>query len=106
MATTVGATLASSKLAVTQDDLHLIGSSVDQLNVQFDQMDFDKLLFADKIRAGKGRRPKNSKAAMGATPLSFPTRSALPSNDEPIRAAAPFRTHQSTERREVPWGSL
>src|SRR5436190_14894984 len=46
MATTVGAMLASSKLAVTQDDLHLVGSSVDQLIVQFDQMTFDEFLVA------------------------------------------------------------
>src|SRR3954468_11486736 len=49
MVTIVGATLASSKLAVMQDDLHLVDSSVDQLIVQFDQMVFDEFLAADQI---------------------------------------------------------
>src|SRR4051812_37143237 len=55
MATTVGATLASSKLAVTQDDLHLIGSFFDQLVVHFDQAAFDKLLAADRVKPNKPR---------------------------------------------------
>src|SRR4051812_39766471 len=56
MATKVGATLASSKLAVTQDDLHLVGSSVDHLIVQFDQIAFDEFLAADQIKVSKKHR--------------------------------------------------
>src|SRR3954463_4303366 len=76
MATTVGTTLASSKLAVTQDDLHLIGSSVDQLIVQCDQMAFDELLAADQIRARKRRCPETRETAIGAAASSSSTRSA------------------------------
>src|SRR4051812_13710769 len=59
MATTVGATLASSNLAVTPDDLHLVGSTVDQLTVQFSQLAFDEFLAADRSSATKRRRPKD-----------------------------------------------
>src|SRR3954469_5093747 len=63
MATTVGATLASSKLAVTQDDLHLVGSSVDQLMVCFDQAAFDKLLAADQVEMSKARKHRHKARA-------------------------------------------
>src|SRR3954465_10929136 len=56
MATTVGATLTSSKLAVTQGDLHLVGSDVGQLIVQFDQAAFDELLATDQTKATKARK--------------------------------------------------
>src|SRR5436189_4473480 len=56
MATTVGATLASSKLAVTQGDLHLIGSLVDQLVLYFDQAAFDKFLATARVKANKPKK--------------------------------------------------
>src|SRR4051812_48828196 len=51
MATTVGATLTSTKLVVMQGDLHLVGSYINQLVVQFDRMAFDEFLAADQIKA-------------------------------------------------------
>src|SRR3954467_14399614 len=56
MATTVGATLASSKLAVTQGDLHLIGSPVDQLVLYFDQAAFEKFLATTPVKASKPKK--------------------------------------------------
>src|SRR4051812_33259826 len=56
METTVGAMLASFKLAVAQGDLHLVGSSVDQLIIQFDQEAFDEFLAADQIKTDKAKR--------------------------------------------------
>src|SRR3954465_14064178 len=56
IATTVGVTLASSKLAVTPDDLHLVGSTVDQLTVQFNQLAFDEFLATDQSSTSKRRR--------------------------------------------------
>src|SRR3954469_14439997 len=53
MATTVGATLASSKLVVTQSDLHLVGSPVDQLVLCFDQAAFDKFLATAQVKANQ-----------------------------------------------------
>src|SRR4051812_136126 len=103
MATTVGATLASSKLAVTQDDLHLVGSSVDQLIMQFDQMAFDELLAADKGKATK-RRSETRKAAFGATTSSSLTGLAHSSDDKPIHVSALLRAHQPAEGKEVQWG--
>src|SRR3954465_4347092 len=81
MATTVGATLASSKLAVTQDDLHLVGSTVDQLTMQFNQLAFDKFLAADRSSANKRRRPKDRQAA---TRVAIPSSStgSTPSSDD------------------------
>src|SRR3954465_451625 len=64
MATTVGATLASSKLAVMQGDLHLIGSPVDQLVLYFDQAAFDKFLATARVKANK---PKNNHPHARAT---------------------------------------
>src|SRR4051812_13408813 len=100
MAFTVVATLASSKLAVTQDDLHLVGSTVDQLTVQFNQMAFNELLAADRSNASKRRRSEARQ-----TPSSS-TGSALSSDDELVRAPAQPRTHQSAKRSEIPWGLL
>src|SRR4051812_33192492 len=78
MATTVGATLASSKLAVTQGDLHLVGSSVDQLVVQFDQATSDEFLAADRVKASKTRKRRHKTRAAAtrlaaASPLSSPS---------------------------------
>src|SRR3954463_1102438 len=106
MSTTVGATLASSKLAVTQDDLHLVGSNVDHLIVQFDQMAFDELLAADQIKAGKRRCPETRETAIGAAASSSSTGSALSSNNGSIHAATPSRTHQPAKGKKVSWGSL
>src|SRR3954471_3215276 len=105
MATTVGATLSSSKLAVMQDDLHLVSSTVDQLVVQFDQMDFDELLAADQIKASKRRCPETRKTAIGATASSSSTGSALSSNGKPVHASAPPRAQQPAVGKEVPWSS-
>src|SRR4051812_37243176 len=74
MATTVGATLTSSKLAVTQGDLHHVGSSVDQLIVQFDQSAFDEFLAADRIKTNKAKK-RCYKARAAASQLT----SAAPS---------------------------
>src|SRR4051812_13584313 len=63
MAITMGAALASSKPAVTQDDLHLVGSSVDQLVVCFDQAAFDKHLAADRVKANKARKCRHKARA-------------------------------------------
>src|SRR5438270_5207081 len=102
MATTVGDTLVSSKLAVAQDDLHLAGSSVDQLTVQFNQLSFDEFLAADrngpnKRRCSEDRQP----TTRGVIPPSS-TRSAPSPDHGPLRATA----HQPAIRNEIPWGSL
>src|SRR3954463_13259945 len=71
MATTVGDTLASSKLAVAQDDLHLAGSSVDQLTVQFNQLAFDEFLASDRNGLNKRRRSEDRQPTTGGvTPPS------------------------------------
>src|SRR3954467_11095266 len=98
MATIVGATLASSKLEVTQDDLHLIGSSVDQLVVQFDQMAIDEFLPADQIRAGKKHLSKARAAASISTASSSSVGSTPVSDSESI--CAPERGKQ------IPWASV
>src|SRR4051812_18792533 len=98
MSTTVGTTLASSKLVVTQDNLHLVGSSVDQLTVQFDQMAFDESLPADQINASKRHHSEACQTATRASTSSSSTGSALSSDDEPIRATArPLRTNRRRE---------
>src|SRR5438270_12880880 len=102
MATTVGDTLASSKLAVAQDDLHLAGSSIDQLTVQFNQLAFDEFLASDRNSPNKRRRSEDSQpATRGVMPPSS-TRSAPSIDHGPLRAIA----HQPTIRNEIPWGSL
>src|SRR4051812_32439737 len=64
MATTVGATLASSKLVVTQDDLHLVGSPVNQLVLCFDQVAFDEFLATARGKTSKaGKRHRETRAA-------------------------------------------
>src|SRR3954463_7418051 len=102
MATTVGHTLASSKLAVAQDDLHLAGSSVDQLTLQFNQLAFDEFLASDRNSPNKRRCSKDrQQATRGVAPLSS-TRS-VPS---PGHGLLPDSTHQPAARGEIPWGSL
>src|SRR3954467_14950045 len=66
MATTVGVTLASSKLVVTQGDLHLVGSPVDQLVLCFDQAAFDKFLAAARVKANKAEKHRYKTRATGA----------------------------------------
>src|SRR5438270_3692222 len=66
MATTVGATLASSKLVVTQDGLHLVGSPVDQLVLCFDQAAFDKFLATVRVKANKAGKRRHKTRATGA----------------------------------------
>src|SRR5436190_5171802 len=65
MATTVGATLASSKLVVTQDDLHLVGSPVDQLVLCFDQTTFDKRLATARVKVNKAKKRRHETRATG-----------------------------------------
>src|SRR3954468_9431623 len=106
MATTVGDTLASSKLAVAQDDPHLAGSSVDQLTVQFNQLAFDEFLASDRNGLNKRRRSKDRQPATGAvTPPS--STGFVPSPDHgPVRAMAQPLTYQPVITNEIPWGSL
>src|SRR3954467_5127233 len=66
MATTVGVTLASSKLVATQDDLHLVGSPVDQLVLCFDQAAFDKFLATARVKANKSGKHRHKTRAIGA----------------------------------------
>src|SRR3954471_4192066 len=102
MATTVGDTLASSKLAVTQDDLHLAGSSVDQLTVQFNQLAFDELLASDRNGPNKRRRSEDHQPViMGVAPPSS-TKSVPSPVHGPLRDSA----HQPAIWNETPWGSL
>src|SRR3954469_10848037 len=66
MATTVGDTLASSKLVVTQGDLHLVGSPVNQLVLCFDQAAFDKFLATARVKANKAERHRHKTRATDA----------------------------------------
>src|SRR5436189_6258013 len=95
MATTVGATLASSKLVVTQGDLHLVGSPVDQLVLCFVQAAFDKFLATARVKANKTGKRRHKIRAIGPQciltasshhgNLSSPRRRAASvSNDGPI----------------------
>src|SRR4051812_29767807 len=68
MATTVGATLASSKLVATQDDLHLVGSPVDQLVLCFNQAAFDKFLATARVKANKARKHRHKTRATAPPP--------------------------------------
>src|SRR3954467_3184446 len=95
MATTVGATLASSKLVVTQSDLHLVGSPVDQLVLCFYQAVFDKFLATAQVKANKAEKHRHKTRATGAQYIlaassphgslsSHRRRAASVSNDGPI----------------------
>src|SRR3954471_10268653 len=65
MATTVGATLASYKLVVTQDDLRLVGYPVDQLVLCIDQAAFDKFLATARVKANKAGKRRHKTRATG-----------------------------------------
>src|SRR4051812_15350519 len=102
MATTVGGTLASSKLAVTQDDLHLAGSSVDQPTVQFNQLAFNDLLASDRKGPNKRRRSEDRQpATRGVAPPS--STKFVPSPDH---GPLPDSAHQPVIKNGIPWGSL
>src|SRR5947208_1819019 len=88
MATTAGAMLASSKLAVTQDDLHLVGSSVDQLVIRFDQAAFDKLLAADRVKANKARKRRHEARATAARLIDAASHSYVSLPPQRRRAAS------------------
>src|SRR3954469_184661 len=102
MATTVGDTLASSKLAVAQDDLHLAGSSVDQLTIQFDQLAFDDLLAPDRKGPNKGRRSEDRQPATRGVAPSSPTGSVPSPDHRPLPNSAP----QPAIKSKTPYGSL
>src|SRR4051812_16486956 len=102
MATTVGDTLASSKLAVAQDDLHLAGLSVDQLAVRFDQLAFDDLLTSDREGPNKRRLSENRQPATRWVAPPSSTK-PVPSPDHgPLPDSAP----QPAIKNEIPWGRL
>src|SRR5436189_5815530 len=106
MATTVEDTLASSKLAVAQDDLHLAGSSVDQLTVQFNQLAFDEFLASDRNGLNKRRRSEDRQPAPRAvTPPSL--MGSVPSPDHgSVRATARPLAYQPAIGNEIPWALL
>src|SRR5436189_3278340 len=106
MATTVGDTLASSKLAVAQDDLHLADSSVDQLTVQFNQLAFDEFLASDRNGLNKRRRSEDHQpATRGVAPPS--STGSVPSPDHgPLRTMARPLAYQPASGNQIPWGSL
>src|SRR3954469_19690780 len=110
MATTVGPTLASSRIGLRQHDLHFVGSSVDQLVVRFDQAAFDKLLAADRVKANKVRKRRHEARATAARLNAAATRSyeslppqqrraALSPSDRPI--STPVRPHIYHPAREM-----
>src|SRR4051812_1532882 len=92
MATTVGATLASSKLVVTQGDLHLVGSPVDQLVLCFDQAAFDKFLATARVKANKAEKHRHKTRATGAQSSLHP----LPMGVSPPIEEGPRRS-QTTD---------
>src|SRR4051812_13424061 len=109
MAITVGATLASSKLVVTQGDLHLVGSPVDQLVLYFDQAAFDKFLATARVKTDKTKKHRHQTRATGAqyilaassphVSLSSPRRRAASvSNDEPISTSVWSRIGHPVEK--------
>ena len=88
MATTVGGTLASPKLAVAQDDIHLAGSCVDQLTIQFDQLTFDDLLAAKQKGPSQRRLPEDHRPATRGVAPSSTIRRQRPQT--PKRGAGPL----------------
>src|SRR4051812_28485849 len=109
MATTVGATLASSKLAVTQGDLHLVGSPVDQLVLYFDQAAFDKFLATTRVKANKPKRHRHQARTTGARyiltassprggPFSHQRRAASVPDDGPISTSVWSRIGHPAEK--------
>src|SRR5436189_1228766 len=116
MATTVGATLASSKLAVTQGDLHLIGSPVDQLVLYFDQAAFDKFLATARVKANKPKRHRHPTRTTGARyiltasspqggPFSPQRRAASVPDEGPISTSVWSRIGHPAEKIGTPEGS-
>src|SRR3954470_2404854 len=102
MTTTVGDTLATSKLAVTQDDRQLVGSSVDQLTVQFNQLAFNDLLASDRNGPNKRRRSEDRQpTTRGVAPPS-----SMKSVPSPDHGPFPDSAHQPAMKSEIPWGSL
>src|SRR3954465_458821 len=115
MATTVGATLASSKLAVTQGDLHLIGSPVDQLVLHFDQAAFDKFLATARVKANKPKRHRHQARTTGARyiftasshhggPFSHQRRAASGPDDGPSSTSVWSRIGHPAEKIGTPEG--
>src|SRR3954464_10536005 len=102
MATTVGGTLASSKLAVTQDDLHLAGASADQLTVQFNQLAFNDLLASDRKGPYNRRRSEDRQPATGEVAPPSSVKSVPPPDHGPI----PDSAHQLATKNGIPWGAL
>src|SRR4051812_1920251 len=104
MATTVGDTLASSKLAVAQDDLHLAGSSVDQLTVQFNQLAFDEFLASDRNGPNKKtpfrRLPTSNQG--GYTAFLHAVYTFSRSRTSPYHSAAPCAS--TRDRKRDPMG--
>src|SRR4051812_43018436 len=109
MATTVGATLASSKLMVTQGDLHLVDSPVDQLVLYFDQAAFDKFLATARVKASKPKkhRPQARTADAQHILTASSPHGGLPSqrrrdvsvsNDEPISTSVWSRIGHPAEK--------
>src|SRR3954465_8054761 len=109
MATTVGAMLASSKLAVTQGDLHLVGSPVDQLVLYFDQAAFDKFLATARVKANKPKKHRHQARATGAQYIltassphgnlsSHRRRAASVSDDGPISTSVWSRIGHPVEK--------
>src|SRR3954469_20738536 len=116
MATTVGATLASSKLVVTQSDLHLVGSPVDQLVLCFDQAAFDKFLATAQVKANKAEKHRRKTRATGAQYIlaaSSPhgslfsprRRAASVSDDGPISTSVWSRISHPVEKIRTVGGS-
>src|SRR3954469_23606980 len=106
MATTVGDTLASSKLAVAQDDLHLAGSSVDQLTVHFNQLAFDEFLAFDRNSPNKRRRSEDRQPATRGIVLPSSTKSVPSPDHRPLRTTARPFAYQPVSGNLIPWGSL
>src|SRR3954468_13212208 len=106
METTVGDTLASSKLAVAQDDLHLVGSSVDQLTVQFNQLAFDEFLASDQNGPNKRRRSEDRQpATRGVAPPSS-TKPVPPPDHGPLRTTVRPLPCQPVSGGQILWRSL
>src|SRR4051812_18768015 len=106
MATTVGDTLASFKLALAQDDLHLAGSSVDQLTVLFNQLAFVEFLASDRNGPNKRRRSEDRQpATRGVAPPSS-TKSVPSPDHRPLRTTARPLAYQPVSGNQIPWGSL
>src|SRR3954467_7289242 len=113
MATTVGATLSSSKLAVTQDDLQLVGSPVDQLVLRFDQAAFHKFLATARVKANKGRKRCHKTRATAPRHIIIASsphgnlspqqrRAALVSNDGPISTSMWSRIYHPVRETGTP----